>query len=284
MKLPILFFELNEDKLYQWLSDPSETEGWEYDFKENLPHKSDKGNKLHLIATFCAFSNTHGGFLLYGIDKNRVVKGLPLDGDFKKKLNDLVGKYIRPPLQNNWDLIRQFELANKFPGQYIYVVHIPESVIYHKPHVCTYEGDNRIYRRGNTSNFSLDDGRDIRSEFFDKRFSPYCFETLDKLFDEMKKVGFAKGYIETLFLLELKQYLKGRGEKEASFLGLLAILDSIIEKIKTIAEMNDPQKNASWDELSTTGADVEKEKVNEELKVIIDKFIKEYKEMHGLKI
>jgi len=261
MKFPNLFFELNEDKLYKWLSDPSETEGWDYDFKEKLPHRNDKNNKLHLVATFCAFANTRGGFLIYGIDKNKSAEGISLDNEFRKKLNDLVGKYIKPPLQNKWDIINQFELTSKNPGKYIYIVSVPESLIYHKPHVCVYEDDRRIYIRQNSSNISLDDGRDVRSWFFDSSFSPYCFDALDKVFEDMKAIGFKGDYIETLFLLELKQYLKTRGEKEASFLSILAILNSVFEKIKVIKGKNESEKNTRWDELVMNSNNVGKDKL-----------------------
>lgn len=284
MKFPNLFFDLDEQKLHKWLADPSETEGWDYDFKENLPHRNDKNNKLHLVATFCAFANTKGGFLLYGIDNSKSVVGLSLDNEFRKKLNDLVGRYIKPPLQNKWDIINQFELASKHPSKYIYVVHVPESLIYHKPHVCAYQDSRQIYIRQNSSNISLDDGRDIRTRFFDNSFSPYCFDALDKIFEDMKAIGFKGDYIETLFLLELKQYLKMRGEKDTSFLHILATLDSIFEKIKTVKEKSESEKNIAWNELLANSDDGEKDKLKDDLKKLIDSFVKKYKEIHGVKV
>ena len=83
---------------------------------------------------------------------------------------------------------------------------------------------------------------------------------------------------------ELKQYLKKRGEKEALFLSILTIIDSIFEKIKMVKERRESEKNISWDELLTTSVDEAKDESKDELKNLIDDFIKSYKEIHGLKV
>ncbi len=281
---PALFYDLDESKLDKWLSDFTETEGWDYDFKLGLPYKNDKQNKLHLVATFCAFSNTSGGFLIYGIDDDRKVVGLSPDKNFKKKINDLVGKYIKPPLQNRWDIIKQFELIIKNPGKYIYIVHIPESLIYHKPHVCTYQDDKRIYIRQSTSNLALDDGRDIRSFFFDKRFSPYCFETMDKIFADIKNIRYQADYIDTLFFLELKQYLEERVKMGKEFVGLTRLLDAIITRMKIIKdEISKKQSINSPIEILVDEDSNGVETNKQELDVLVDQFQDLYKKLHGVK-
>ncbi len=38
-----------------------------FDFKERIPHKNDRSGKARLEKSACAFANTEGGFLVFGI-------------------------------------------------------------------------------------------------------------------------------------------------------------------------------------------------------------------------
>lgn len=67
-----------------------------FDFKEDIPHKSDRGGKDKLEKSVCAFANTEGGFLVFGIKddrslyyKERIV-GINPDRDFPREFGDKI--------------------------------------------------------------------------------------------------------------------------------------------------------------------------------------------------
>jgi len=280
MDLFKFFKELDEKKLIEWIKNPIASELWDYDFKEALPHKNDTENKRHLIATFCAFANTRGGFLVYGIDKNRNIKGLPQDDEFRKKINDLVGEYIRPPLPfKNWGLINQFELVSKNPGKYIYIIRIIESPFYLKPHICAYNKDNRIYIRQNSSNKTISDGQELRRLFFQDVFSPYCHENIEYVLRRITRINYEPSSLESNFIFQLLKYLENKRREDSSFANLLNLLETIIKKRDKLKKR---LKSGGGEGLSimTENNLVEKAK---ELETLTSEFLERHKGTHGIK-
>ena len=61
----------NREDLKKWLRGISSAEGLFHEFKCGLPIGSDKGKKS-LRKSFCAFANTKGGYIFFGVeDKSR---------------------------------------------------------------------------------------------------------------------------------------------------------------------------------------------------------------------
>ena len=44
-----------------------------FDYKRQLPRPKEKGGQLRLRKECCAFANTEGGFLVYGVDDDRTL-------------------------------------------------------------------------------------------------------------------------------------------------------------------------------------------------------------------
>jgi hypothetical protein len=74
-----------------------------YDLKENIPHKSNKSDKDRLEKSACAFANTEGGFLVFGIKDNKSlffkdrIVGINPARDFPREFGDKIAN-IEPHL------------------------------------------------------------------------------------------------------------------------------------------------------------------------------------------
>lgn len=108
----------------------------EFDFKSQLPHRSDKAGKLRLRKECCAFANSDGGFLIFGISDDRTLPvqqrlaGLPISFDFPLHFGDSP-KECTP--QVFWDF-STLQLPGK-GDRLLHVVHVPRS--WRGPHVVT---------------------------------------------------------------------------------------------------------------------------------------------------
>ncbi|HEU5374167.1 MAG TPA: ATP-binding protein [Ktedonobacteraceae bacterium] len=109
---------------------PLETES--FDWKEMLPYKDKKSGaeakpeRQKLSKTCCAFANSNGGFLIYGIadDKKRAPQdrlvGIPPTVDFLQEFGEYPAKcYPKVAWQS-----KSLNLEN---GNFIHIVHIPKS-------------------------------------------------------------------------------------------------------------------------------------------------------------
>jgi hypothetical protein len=105
-----------------------------FDFKSQLPHKSDKAGKLNLRKQCCAFANSEGGFLIYGIADDRTLPatkrlvGMPAVDDFPLNFGD----YPKECIPQVYWAFSTLQLPGKH-DQLIHVVHLPHS--WRGPHV-----------------------------------------------------------------------------------------------------------------------------------------------------
>jgi len=114
-----------------------------FDFKEDIPREIEK--------TVCAFANTEGGFLIFGIKDDRKLPlteriiGIPSERDFPREFGDKIRDRIDPPVY--------FEFKNppiKIPNSsnVIHIIKIPQSP--ERPHMVV---QNRLfYYRTNKGN------------------------------------------------------------------------------------------------------------------------------------
>jgi len=114
-----------------------------FDFKEDIPKEIEK--------TVCAFANTEGGFLIFGIKDDRELSfteriiGIDPKRDFPREFGDKIRDKIDPPVY--------FEFKNppiKIPNstKVIHVIKIPQSP--ERPHMVVH--DRRFYYRTNKGN------------------------------------------------------------------------------------------------------------------------------------
>jgi hypothetical protein len=118
-------------------------ESEEFDFKEMLPSKHDEKGKFRLSRTCCAFANSSGGFLVFGIKNDNALSlhdrliGVESSLDFpehfgvypKKCTPSVDWTFKNPPIA----------LEN---GRLIHVIHIPKS--WNSPH-CIGHPENGFF-------------------------------------------------------------------------------------------------------------------------------------------
>ena len=105
-----------------------------FDYKELLPSKDDKAGKLRLRKECCAFANSGGGFLIFGIKDERSlapeqrITGYPSTFDFPIQFG-VYPQYCKPSVQ--W-----YHAAVRIPTpstHLLHIIHIPRS--WRGPHV-----------------------------------------------------------------------------------------------------------------------------------------------------
>ena len=186
--------------LKRWLKDPSTQEGWGYDFKASLPHSKDNEEKQRMRATYCAFANSKGGIIFYGINDNKNISGLSYDKNFKNRVSDVIAAHIYPPIKE-WDLFHTlFTTKNK--DMCVYAVLIKESFYTDKPHI----NDGRIWRRENGHRDYIKSGLDIHKHFFvPEKIYPAYTDVILKVLDGIKSNY--QGHIPFLDVIVLQRFM-----------------------------------------------------------------------------
>jgi predicted HTH transcriptional regulator len=125
--IPRTLHEWSKEALIELL-DKNYFEPESFDFKVKLPDIKDPDGKLRLRKACCAFANTFGGFLVFGIaDERRLTSahrlvGLPPTYDFPARFAPYAGE-CKPTV--SWDYKKPpIRLEN---GKLVHVVHIPRS-------------------------------------------------------------------------------------------------------------------------------------------------------------
>lgn len=136
-----------------------------FDFKEDSPHKKDEKGKDRLEKSVCAFANTEGGFLVFGIkDGTHSLKdklsGIDPQRDFPREFGDKIIN-IEPNIY--------YEFKNppiKLPhnSNFIHVVKIPQSP--ERPHRTT---KGEFYFRTNRGNVPMS-YQQIKDSFIGEEF------------------------------------------------------------------------------------------------------------------
>ena len=161
-------------------------ESEEFDFKETLPHSNDEGGKLRLIKTCCAFANSSGGFLIFGVSNSGLVPvqdrlvGIDSNFDFPEHF----GSYPQKCMPSvTWDFKNPpISLEN---GKVIHIVYIPKS--WNAPHSCEVISDGRFFaKRTNKGNepMSYEEIRLTFLQYYEKRLK---LQLLKAELDNIKK-------------------------------------------------------------------------------------------------
>jgi hypothetical protein len=105
-----------------------------FDYKAQIPHSKDRDGKLRLRKECCAFANTEGGFLIFGVHDDRSLApaarlvGIPVADDFAAYFGEYPAQ-CAPTI--DWT-IGSLALRDK-PDMFLHIVHIPRS--WRGPHV-----------------------------------------------------------------------------------------------------------------------------------------------------
>lgn len=114
-----------------------------FDFKEMLPHGKDEDDKLRLLKTCCAFANSSGGFLVFGVkDAKSVQDSSPIESrlvglDPTYDLPEQFGTYPQKCSPSVvWDFKNPPIMLDS--GKVIHIIHIPRS--WNAPHCIEIQG------------------------------------------------------------------------------------------------------------------------------------------------
>lgn len=153
-----------------------------FDFKERLPHKSDLKSKYRLEKTICAFANTNGGFLIYGIKDDKSLStekriiGLDPSKDVPREIGDKIMK-IEPFLHHDF---KNPPIKIPKKDNVLHVIEIPRSK--NKPHI-TSKGE--FYHRTNKGNIKMSYAEIKESFIYESR----RIEKINLLYEELLRNG-----------------------------------------------------------------------------------------------
>ena len=176
--IPKSLFDWSE-KAVRLLLDAGIFEAEEFDFKESLPHNKDSGGKERLRASCCAFANSIGGFLVFGVSDDRAKRaderlvGIEQGCDFPARF----GSY--PQLCNpsvHWEFQNPAIVLSS--GRMLQVVYIPRS--WKAPHATgTPEDGWRLLKRTNKGNegMTYEEIRGSFLGFYEKRIRLQLLQT-----------------------------------------------------------------------------------------------------------
>jgi len=151
-----------------------------FDFKETLPRSTDESGKLRLVKTCCAFANSGGGFLIFGVSNNGSLEGLDPNFDFPEQFGSYPQKCM-PTV--TWDF--KNPPISLEDGKVIHIVYIPKS--WNAAHSCEVASDGLCFvKRTNKGNepMSYEEIRLAFLQYYEKRLK---LQLLKAELDNIKK-------------------------------------------------------------------------------------------------
>jgi hypothetical protein len=153
------FMEITDDDIGYLIANKI-PENKTLEYKRQLPDKNKEDAKLKILQSVCAFANTDGGIIIFGMKENENGEAAEImnidtstDDDFLQ-IQNMVRNRIEPKI-TPLDL-RELQIN----GRKIYLMRILAS--YNKPHVV--KDDNMFYGRHSSGKYKLDVG-EIRNLF-----------------------------------------------------------------------------------------------------------------------
>ena len=143
--------ELNEwtYELIENLVESGVFESDKFDFKVDIPNRNDPNGKDNLEKSVCAFANTEGGFLIFGIKDDRSLScndkiiGIDPSIDFPRKFGDKINN-VNPHVYYDF---KNPAIEIPHTGNYVHVFKINQSP--ERPHMTS---KNMFYFRTNKGN------------------------------------------------------------------------------------------------------------------------------------
>jgi len=253
--------------LRRWLKADTVMEGLYYDFKLCLPSVGQDREKRKLRHLFCAFANTKGGFIFFGVDNAKNAVGLPNNPEFNTNLARIVGVDIYPIIRT-WDLAAKVHASRT---TYVYIVYVPESPYFEKPHIT----DERIFVRRNGENRAINSGQELRRLLELEKFSPSCIESLEHELQKIKNCAFIPQRPDFMFLIQMRHYLEERVKLDSTFEILVAGVNELCRLYQEIERLS-----IGGAEGSSVTASQSLTAKSAELNEAVNSFIVEYRRRH----
>lgn len=209
-----------------WLRGLDSQECWWHDWKGIIDLEAQG-----IRNTFCAFANTNGGMIVFGVDNTRHILGVNQSDELRTDVDRIVNANILPAIPvNSWD-IKTFKIPRR-RMKFIYCVYVLPSAYFIKPHVTAH----RIYKRGNGENVPIHDGSEIRDKFLINKFDPKNISNLEHDLAKLNNVRFNPDHIDVLYLKSLKGYLEDRSTNRSpefhTLSSMLTEIANLYENIK----------------------------------------------------
>lgn len=195
-----------------------------FDFKLNIC-----GPAKETCKDFAAMANMNGGYLFYGInDQNFEIKGCDSTLDVNKRITDLLEPNILNPVVH-WNIIKTIPLRN---GKNVFIVHINESLLIHKPHFVS----GTVYIREKGSSRPIKHLSEFRHFFLElKNFQPGHIQNLTNIIEWIKSNDYrwmGLDCFSIVYFNHLKNYLNKlvsqiEGEKQKKIQYLISSLKQI---------------------------------------------------------
>ena len=255
--------------LKNWLKDLSVQECWLYDWKVGIDLDSKS-----IRRTFCAFANTNGGLIFFGVSNKKDIKGVKEDPELRTKVSQIIDNNILPPIPiSNWDIF-----TIKIPRRklVVYILYILPSLYFERPHVT----EHKIYIRRNGENWPINDGYTIRKYFLIEKFQPEHIKHLNYELNKIRDCKFNPDLIDFMYLKQLKEYLEMQMSKSREYGELLDILKRIVKLYEKIKKRQSIGLIAGQN-ISILDSD-HLIMYYSELDNLIDNFYKKFREVHGL--
>lgn len=254
------------EELISFLMQPKNDEGLDHDFKKGLPHPGDAKGISRLNKCFCAFANTRGGRLFFGVDDNKNCIGIEYNKEFAKHLSDKLSKEIKPEILR-WQVLEPIAMPDG--NRLIYVTHINECSSYHKPHLF---GGIAYFRIG-SSCVAIKDGSDLRRRLDVDRFSPNHIEILESKLDALIRFKLTPDALDVLYLNSLQVFL----DRNANSQDIAGLLASFLEMRKLFTKLLKIGSAYSFEAPSSPAP--EEELLRDELKEKIGRFTKQFRQI-----
>ncbi|MBI3633846.1 MAG: ATP-binding protein [Candidatus Vogelbacteria bacterium] len=211
--------------LRNWLTDPGTQEGWDYDFKLDLPDSRNDKEKSSVRSCYCSFANSRDGIIFYGIDDNKQIQGLGYDHNFKNRVSHILSSDVFPQIKE-WDLFHVIYTTTR-KRKCVYLVLVKESFYSDKPHVT----DGRIWVRENGHRDYIKTGVDIQRHFLlpDKLFPKYTNIIIFILENIIKNYQGHIPFFDSLVLARFKHFLQESCANDLRRDVFIPILNNIVE-------------------------------------------------------
>ncbi|MFA5871581.1 MAG: ATP-binding protein [Parcubacteria group bacterium] len=206
------------DDFQSWLRDLDSQECWWHEWKKIINLENQR-----IRNTFCAYANTNGGIIIFGVDDSKNIIGVGKVTDLRTKISRIINANILPAISDNgWD-IKTFKIPRK-RMLFVYCVYIFPSPYFVRPHIT----EHKIYKRGNGENIPIHDGNEIREKFLINKFDPKNIGDLQRDLTKINNARFNPDHIDVLYLKSLKGYLEDRSlGRNPEFMALSCSLTEI---------------------------------------------------------
>ena len=212
----------------------SVAEGREIEYKSALPATTDEGRR-EFLADICAFANTSGGDLIFGLHANQGIpaeaKGVSMSNVDQQILtfDNVIREGIAPRINGV-----RIRAVDGFPAGPVLIIRIPRS--WSSPHMVKFRDSSRFYIRNNAGKHQMDVG-EIRSAFslsetLPERIRQFRDERIGKIYCGDPPVTLDSGGAIVMHLLPL-----------VSFSGSFQI-----DLSKTTSTMLRPLRSMGWDQ------------------------------------